>query len=219
MDDILEKTLKLKEKLKEDTIIVAHFYQRDEVYALADFVGDSLELAKKAVSSPQKNIVFCGVGFMGQSVKILNPQKRVYMPKIACCAMARMIDDTSFHKGIKYMNDHGIKSENILPVAYINCSADVRAEVGKMDGYICTSANADSIMEKALKENKKIFFLPDRCLGINIANKMNKTSCVIGDGVNPKDIDIICYDGFCSVHQLFCIEDIEIYKEILVELG
>jgi len=66
--------------LKDSTLIVAHFYQKDEVYALADFTGDSLELAKKSYSSPHENIVFCGVGFMGQSVKILNPKKRVYMP-------------------------------------------------------------------------------------------------------------------------------------------
>ncbi len=213
MNQLLEKILALKEKLKESTLIVAHFYQKDEVYALADFTGDSLELAKKSYNSPHKNIVFCGVGFMGQSVKILSPEKRVYMPKVACCAMARMIDDISFDKSIKYLNDYGIKNEDILPVAYINCSAEVKAKVGQMDGFICTSANAGEIMNEAIKQNKKIFFIPDKCLGQNIANKMGKTSCIINDGVNPKDVDIICYDGFCSVHQLFSLDDIEFYKE------
>ncbi len=213
MNQLLEKILALKEKLKESTLIVAHFYQKDEVYALADFTGDSLELAKKSYNSPHKNIVFCGVGFMGQSVKILSPEKRVYMPKVACCAMARMIDDISFDKSIKYLNDYGIKNEDILPVAYINCSAEVKAKVGQMDGFICTSANAGEIMNEAIKKNKKIFFIPDKCLGQNIANKMGKTSCIINDGVNPKDVDIICYDGFCSVHQLFSLDDIEFYKE------
>jgi len=213
MDNILSETLKLKEKLKDDTLIVAHYYQKDEVFGLADIVGDSLELAKQSISSNKKNIVFCGVGFMGQSVKALNPNINVYMPKVACCAMARMIDDTSFDDGIKYLNDFGIKNEDILPVAYINCSAEVKAKVGKMDGYICTSANASIIMDKAILENKKIFFIPDRCLGQNIANKMGKKSSVIGDGVNPNDVDIVCFDGFCSVHQLFCEDDITFYKE------
>lgn len=213
MDKLLEKILALKEKLKDDTLIVAHFYQKDEVYNIADFTGDSLELAKKSYSSPHQNIVFCGVGFMGQSAKILSPQKRVYMPKVACCAMARMIDDTSFDKSIKYLNDFGIKSEDILPVAYINCSAEVKAKVGKMDGFICTSANAKEIMEEAIEQNKKIFFIPDKCLGQNMANQMGKTSCVIDDGIDPKDIDIVCYNGFCSVHQLFCLDDIEFYRE------
>ena len=83
-------------KEKNDVLLVAHFYQRDEVVEIADLTGDSLELARKASASEHNIVLFCGVGFMGQSVKILAPNKKVFMPKIACCSMARMISDAYF---------------------------------------------------------------------------------------------------------------------------
>ena len=94
--DLKEEIKKLKEDL--DVTIVAHFYQKDEVFQMGDIVGDSLELAKKAMKTTTQNIIFCGVGFMGESVKVLAPQKRVFMPKAACCAMARMIDVDYFNE-------------------------------------------------------------------------------------------------------------------------
>jgi len=208
--NLKEEILKLKEKL--DVTIVAHFYQRDEVFELADITGDSLELAKRAMLSKSKNILFCGVGFMGESVKVLSPEKRVLMPKIACCAMAKMIDGDYYDDSIKTLNDAGIKSEDILPITYINSSASVKAKVGQMGGMVCTSSNAYKIIEKGLKSGKKILFVPDRCLGQNFAKKMNLTSAVLGDGTSLNDADIICYNGFCSVHQLFSVDDIEFYR-------
>jgi quinolinate synthase len=208
----LEKEInRLKKDL--DVTIVGHFYQKDEVYKMADITGDSLELAKKSKASTSKFIVFCGVGFMGQSVKILDDSKRVLMPRIACCSMAKMIDGNYYDTSIKILNDAGINSDDILPITYINSDADIKAKVGQMGGLVCTSSNAKMIIENALKENKKILFVPDRCLGQNIANSMGLKSCVIGDGTNPKDADIICYDGFCSVHQLFSVDDIEFYRQ------
>ena len=203
---------KLKKEL--DVTIVAHFYQKDEVFELGDITGDSLELAKKALNSKNKNIVFCGVGFMGESVKVLSPEKNVYMPKIACCAMARMIDVEYYKENLKILNDLGIANEDLLPVTYINSSAAVKAEVGKMGGYVCTSSNAFAIIETALKSGKKIFFVPDRCLGQNFADQMGLKSAVVGVDTDEKvkEADIICYNGFCSVHQLFTVEDIEFYK-------
>ncbi len=202
---------KLKNEL--DVSIVAHFYQKDEVFNMADFRGDSLELAKWAAKDEKANLIFCGVGFMGQSVKILAPQKRVFMPKIACCAMARMIDVDYFDQNIKILEQNGIKKESIMPVTYINSSAEVKARVGEMGGYVCTSSNAKKIITKALDSGKKILFVPDRCLGQNIATDMGLKSCVIGDGKDPNSVDIICYNGFCSVHQLFEVEDIEFYRQ------
>ncbi|AXX91326.1 quinolinate synthase [Malaciobacter molluscorum LMG 25693] len=209
--NLKEEILKLKEKL--DVTVVAHFYQKDEVFELADIVGDSLELAKKSMETSSKYILFCGVGFMGEGVKILSPQKRVLMPKIACCAMARMIDGDYYDESIAKLNEAGIKSENILPITYINSSAAVKARVGKMGGLVCTSSNAYKIIEKGLQSGKKILFVPDRCLGQNFAKQMNLKSAVIGDGTDLKEADIICYNGFCSVHQQFSIEDVEFYKE------
>ena len=175
--------------------------------------GDSLELAKKASCSPHQNVLFCGVGFMGQSVKILSPSKRVFMPKIACCSMARMIDDTYFDKSIEKLKEYGINE--IFPVTYINSNAEVKAKVAELGGVVCTSANAVKIMDYALKQNKKIFFLPDRCLGQNLAMQNGLKSAVLS--VDSKELvleaDVICYDGFCSVHQLFTPEDIDFYRE------
>lgn len=209
--NLKEEIKKLKEEL--DVTLVAHFYQRDEVFELADITGDSLELAKKVMNTNTKFVVFCGVGFMGESVKIMSPQKRVLMPKVACCAMARMIDEGYFEQNLKKINEAGIPNENILPITYINSSARVKARVGIMGGMVCTSSNAYKIIEKGLKSGKKIFFVPDRCLGQNFAKSLNLKSAVVGDGTDLKEADIICYNGFCSVHQQFSVDDIEFYRE------
>ncbi|MCB4747750.1 MAG: quinolinate synthase NadA [Sulfurovum sp.] len=203
------------ERLKKDlnVTVVAHYYQRDEVFEVADITGDSLELARRCKADSNPWVVFCGVGFMGQSVKVIAPQKRVLMPKIACCAMARMIDGSYFDDSVNYMVEHGIAKDNILPITYINSDATVKAKVGEMGGYVCTSSNAFKIIEKGLESEKKILFVPDRCLGQNFAIQMGLRSCVIGEGeCDPKEADIICFNGFCSVHQLFTVNDIEFYR-------
>ena len=210
-DELKIKIIELKERL--DVTVVSHFYQRDEVFEMGDITGDSLELAKKTMDDSAKYVVFCGVGFMGESVKVMSPQKRVVMPKIACCSMARMIDSTYYDDAVKYLNDNGISKENILPITYINSNAEVKAKVGEMGGMVCTSSNAKTIITNALKENKKILFVPDRCLGVNIANQMGLPSMIIGEDKNPNDCDIICYDGFCAVHQLFTLDDIKFYRK------
>lgn len=209
--NLKEEILRLKKEL--DVTLVAHYYQRDEVFELADITGDSLELARKAKETSSKYIVFCGVGFMGESVKVLSPEKTVLMPKIACCAMARMIDEGYYEQNLKQINDAGIANEDILPITYINSSAAVKAKVGEMGGMVCTSSNAYKIIEKGLQSGKKIFFVPDRCLGQNFAKSLNLKSAVVGDGSDLKEADIICYNGFCSVHQLFTLEDVEFYRE------
>lgn len=209
--DLKKEILRLKKEL--DVTLVAHFYQRDEVFELADITGDSLELARKAKQTDSKYVVFCGVGFMGESVKVLSPSKTVLMPKIACCAMARMIDEGYYEQNLKQINEAGIPNEDILPITYINSSAAVKAKVGEMGGMVCTSSNAYKIIEKGLESGKKIFFVPDRCLGQNFAKSLNLKSAVVGDGSDLKEADIICYNGFCSVHQLFSVEDVEFYRE------
>lgn len=209
-EELKQKIIDLKSRLS--VTVVAHFYQRDEVFEMGDITGDSLELAKRTMADDKEFVVFCGVGFMGQSVKILSPHKRVVMPKLACCAMAKMIDGLYYDESIAKLEAAGIAQENILPITYINSNADVKARVGKMGGMVCTSANAKMIITKALAEGKKILFVPDRCLGQNIANMMGLKSCVLGDGTDPKEADIICYDGFCSVHQLFSVDEIEFYR-------
>jgi quinolinate synthase len=210
-EELKKEIIRLKEKL--DVTIVAHFYQRDEVFEMGDLTGDSLQLAQMAMDDDNPYLIFCGVGFMGESVKILSPNKRVLMPKIACCAMARMIDGAYFDENVELLEKSGVKKEDVLPITYINSSAEVKAKVGEMGGMVCTSSNAKKIIEKGLKSGKKIFFVPDKQLGQNIAIMMGLKSCVLGDGKDPKEADIICYNGFCSVHQLFEVEDIEFYRK------
>jgi quinolinate synthase len=200
-------------KAKLDVTVVAHFYQRDEVLEMADITGDSLELARKVQADTSEYVVFCGVGFMGQSVKVLSPNKRVVMPQMADCSMARMIDASYYDETVQYMVDHGIAREDILPITYINSDASVKAKVGEMGGLVCTSSNAFKIIEKGLESGKKILFVPDRCLGQNFANTMGLRSCVIGEGeCDPQVADIICFNGFCAVHQLFTLDDIAFYR-------
>ena len=210
-ETLKDEILRLKKELP--VTIVAHFYQKDEVFELADYSGDSLQLAKIAANDPKPYLIFCGVAFMGQSVKILDPKKRVFMPKAACCAMARMIDVEYFDKNVAILEDNGITKDDFIPITYINSSAEVKARVGELGGYVCTSSNAKKIISKALKEDKKILFVPDRCLGANVARDMGLTSAVIGEDKDIKDADILCYNGFCSVHQLFSVEDVEFYRE------
>ena len=210
--------MNLKENIKIlknelNVSIFAHFYQEDDVFEIADVTGDSLELAKQSMDIKSDTIIFCGVGFMGQSVKILSPQKKVYMPKIACCSMAKMISDDCFDESIAILNKSGIDSEDILPVTYINSDALVKAKVAKMGGMVCTSSNAKKIITNAMTNGKKIFFLPDRCLGQNIANNLNLKHKTIGIDKDLQNGDIICYNGFCSVHQLFDVDDIEFFKK------
>ncbi len=203
----------LKDEL--GAVIAAHFYQRDEVVAIADITGDSLELAKQSKESDKNIIIFCGVSFMGESVKILSPHKRVFMPKMACCSMARMIDSSYFDQSIAALQAIGIDKANILPITYINSNAEVKAKVGAMDGFVCTSSNATKIMTHAREAGKKIFFLPDRCLGQNlaIANALNHATLGIDTPESLHKADIICYNGFCSVHQLFTPSDVEFYRD------
>jgi len=210
-EELRQKINEYKQKLS--VTIVAHFYQRDEVFEMGDITGDSLELAMKTKADSSDYVVFCGVGFMGQSVKVLSPKKRVVMPRLACCAMATMIDGFMYENAVNILNEAGIPNENILPITYINSNAEVKAKVAQMGGLVCTSSNAKKIITNALKEGKKILFVPDRCLGQNIANQMNLKSCVIGDGSDLKESDVICFNGFCSVHQLFTVDDINFYRK------
>ena len=199
----------VKKLLKKHNItLAAHYYQKDEIFDIADITGDSLELAKKTANL-KNPLIFCGVSFMGESAKILNPSIPVYMPKLASCSMARMAQEEKVKKDIERL-----KKENIdfIPICYVNSSAKIKAIVGELNGSICTSSSADKIIKWALKQNKKIYFLPDKNLGTNMAKKLGLTSKIIGER-GYQEADIICFDGHCSVHQLFMPEHVEFFKE------
>ena len=168
---VKEQILKLKKE--KNAVILAHYYAPAEAQDVADYVGDSFYLAKVAKKSTADIIVFCGVSFMGESAKILNPEKKVLMPELtADCPMAHMVA-----KGkIEEMRE---KYEDLAVVCYINSTAELKCQ-----SDVCvTSSNAVKIV-KALP-NKNIFFIPDRNLGRYVASKVPEKNIIINDGCCP----------------------------------
>lgn len=176
-----ENNLQLKEeirRLKEEknALILAHLYEDLEVQKIADFCGDSFELAKRAKASSAECIVFCGVSFMGESAKILNPEKKVYLPvPQAGCAMADMVSPADIH-ALKALHP------NAAVVCYINSSAETKAECD-----VCvTSSNALAIVRSLAEQ--EIIFVPDKNLGSYIADKLPEKNFYL-------------HSGYCPVHE------------------
>jgi quinolinate synthase len=182
---LLEKLKKLKES--REAIILAHNYQNAEIQEIADFVGDSFELSRKAAKTDAEVIVFCGVKFMAESAKILSPNKIVLLPvKDAGCPMADMVNAESLRK----MKEKYPKAK---VVTYVNSSAYVKAE-----SYVCcTSSNAVKIVETV--DAKQIIFAPDKNLGSYVKSKSDK--------------DIILWDGYCPAHNSVTVEDVKRIKD------
>lgn len=160
-------------KKEKNAVILAHYYTPDEVQAVADFVGDSFYLAKIAKQSTAEIIVFCGVSFMGESAKILNPHKKVLMPDItADCPMAHMVKDGLIAKMRQ-------KYEDLAVVCYINSTAELKCQ-----SDVCvTSSNAVNIVKRL--PNKNIFFIPDRNLGSFVADELPEKNIILNDGCCP----------------------------------
>ena len=171
-------------KKEKNAVILAHYYAPAEVQDIADFVGDSFYLAKIAKSTDADILVFCGVYFMGESAKILNPDKKVLMPDISAdCPMAHMVSEGK----IAAMRE---KYEDLAVVCYINSSAELKA---KSDVCV-TSSNALKIVQKL--SNKNVFFIPDKNLGGFIAEQVT-------------DKNVILNDGFCPIHVEISLVDLE----------
>ncbi len=166
----------LKQKQEKDVVILAHYYVNGAVQEIADFVGDSYALAKKAAQAVQQNILFAGVSFMGESAKLLNPDKHVYMAdSTAGCAMADMIDAKEVRRVREQYPDAAV-------VCYVNSTAEVKAE-----SDVCvTSSNAVRVVEKIPK--KQIYFIPDSHLAHYVADSLPEK-------------EFIYHDGCCPVHQ------------------
>jgi len=165
-------------KAERNAVILAHYYQESEIQDLADFVGDSLQLSQAAAKTKADVIVFCGVHFMAETAKILNPNKVVVIPDLAAgCSLADGCPAPVFKKWLEQYPGHTV-------VSYINCSAEVKA----LSDVICTSSNAVKIV-KALGD-QKIVFAPDRYLGAFVAKQANRP-------------DMIKWEGTCIVHETF----------------
>lgn len=187
-------TLEINRLKKErKAVVCAHVYQApDIIYGIGDFVGDSYKLADDSRKTGAETIIFCGVHFMGETAKILNPSKRVVVPSLnAGCTLSESITADQLRE---------LKAENPgLPVVtYINTSAEIKAE----SDCIVTSANAEKILRKLYQSNERLIFVPDRFMGANLAKKLGKTP----------GKDIILWTGSCVVHEKFNAAAIAVYR-------
>ncbi|MDP2209318.1 MAG: quinolinate synthase NadA [Bacteroidota bacterium] len=171
-----EEIFKLKKEL--NAVILAHYYQFSEIQDIADFVGDSLELSKKAAATDADVIVFAGVHFMAETAKILSPNKQVLLPDLeAGCSLAEGCPADAFKLFKEQHPDHII-------ITYINSTAEVKA----LSDIICTSSSAEKIINR-LPQNQKIIFAPDRNLGKYLIKKTGR--------------DMLLWQGSCIVHETF----------------
>lgn len=214
-EQVLDEIQRLKTQLKDKLVILGHHYQQDDIIQFADVQGDSLELAKKAAGlTNQEYVIFCGVHFMAETADMLTSEKqKVILPDLrAGCSMADMANEEEIDKAWTYLTQS--TQDKIIPVTYINCSAKLKAFVGKNEGSICTSSNAEKVITWALEKGQKLLFFPDQHLGRNTCFKLGiPTSEMVvynpmmqNGGLTPEQINqakVILWYGYCSVHQGF----------------
>lgn len=199
-----------KKEFGDRLVILCHHYQNDSVIAHADFIGDSLELARKASQiSKAQHVVFCGVYFMAESASILAPGKSVYIPdREAGCPLADMAPVDEVEKAWDVLK---AVTDSVIPVSYVNSSAATKAFCGRQGGSICTSGNARKVLEWAYSQAEKVFFLPDMNLGRNTARSIRIPDERIAlwdpekerGGLDDEAIAgarIILWKGWCPVH-------------------
>ncbi|MEV6501346.1 quinolinate synthase NadA [Streptomyces prunicolor] len=221
--DLVERARAAKEKLGDKVFVLGHHYQRDEVIQFADVTGDSFKLARDAAARPEAEyIVFCGVHFMAESADILTgDDQKVVLPDLAAgCSMADMATAEQVAECWDVLTEAGI-AERVVPVSYMNSSADIKAFTGKHGGTICTSSNAERALEWAFEQGEQVLFLPDQHLGRNTAVRdlaMSLEDCVLYNPHKPnggltveqlRAAKMILWRGHCSVHGRFSLESVE----------
>jgi quinolinate synthase len=215
--------------LGERVVILGHFYQRDEVVQHADFVGDSFQLANAAKARPEAEaIVFCGVHFMAETADILTrADQAVILPNLAAgCSMADMADIESVTECWDDLVDlYGTEPDEdgrvpVIPVTYMNSSAALKAFCGVHGGIVCTSSNAEAVLEWAFTRGQRVLFFPDQHLGRNTAKAMgvqleqmpmwNPRRPLGGNDEQALlDARVVLWHGFCSVHRRFTVDQID----------
>src|SRR5690606_31600918 len=179
--DLLAEIKRLKEE--RNAVILAHYYQKPQIQDLADFVGDSLELSRKAAATDADVIAFCGVRFMAETAKILSPEKIVVLPDMdAGCSLEDSCPPAQFKAFRDAHPDH-------IALSYINCSAEVKA----LSDIIVTSSSAEKILAQIPKD-QKIIFAPDRHLGAYLARKTGR--------------EMLLWEGSCIVHEAFSEQEL-----------
>jgi quinolinate synthase len=183
--DLFQEIGRLKKE--KNAILLAHYYQEPDIQDVADFIGDSLGLAQQAEKTKADIIVFAGVHFMAETAKILNPSKKVLLPDLkAGCSLADSAPADLFKKFKEKHPDH-------IVISYINCSAEIKA----LSDIICTSSNAQKIIE-SVPADRKIIFAPDKNLGAYLVKKTGR--------------DMLLWNGACMVHEIFSVEKISKLK-------
>ncbi|MGW7549359.1 quinolinate synthase NadA [Streptomyces sp. NPDC054770] len=225
--DLVARARAAKEKLGDKVFVLGHHYQRDEVIQFADVTGDSFKLARDAAARPEAEyIVFCGVHFMAESADILtSADQKVVLPDLAAgCSMADMATAEQVAECWDVLTETGI-AEQVVPVSYMNSSADIKAFTGKHGGTICTSSNAQRALEWAFEQGEKVLFLPDQHLGRNTAVRdlgMSLDDCVVYNPHKPnggltadqlRAAKMILWRGHCSVHGRFSLDSVNDVRE------
>jgi quinolinate synthase len=228
-DELDARIRAAKETLGERVVVLGHFYQRDEVVAYADFIGDSFQLANQAMTRPKAEaIVFCGVHFMAETADILaRSDQSVILPNLAAgCSMADMADIDSVTECWEQLEAlYGTEPDAdgrvpVIPVTYMNSSAALKGFCGEHGGIVCTSSNATTVLEWAFQRGQRVLFFPDQHLGRNTAKAMgvpleqmpmwNPRQPLGGnDDQTLTDAQVILWHGFCSVHRRFTVDQVE----------
>jgi quinolinate synthase len=191
-DPLVDEIVALK--ARENAVILAHYYQEGEIQDLADFTGDSLKLARAATTVTQPTIVFCGVHFMAETAKILNPSKRVLLPDLeAGCSLA---ESCPADKLARYQEMLRINGRRFQTVTYINSTAAVKA----LSDWVVTSGNAEEVIRR-VPEEYEILFVPDRHLGAYLEEVTGR--------------QMILWNGSCMVHEVFSLQDLLAMKRKL----
>jgi quinolinate synthase len=227
--DLVERARVAKQALGEKLFVLGHHYQRSEVIQFADVTGDSFKLAREAAARPDAEyIVFCGVHFMAESADILTAaHQQVVLPDLAAgCSMADMARLQQVEESWERLCDAGVAAD-VVPITYMNSSADIKAFCGRHGGAVCTSSNARTALEWAFEQRPegqgKVLFLPDQHLGRNTAVLqlgLSLDDCVVIDPHKPdmgvtdaelRDARMLLWRGHCSVHGRFsarCVDDV-----------
>ncbi len=226
--ELHERIAAAKRELGERVVVLGHFYQRDEVVAHADFVGDSFQLAKAARTRPEAEaIVFCGVHFMAETADLLStPEQSVILPNLAAgCSMADMADLDSVLDCWEQLEEvYGTEPDAegrvpVIPVTYMNSSAALKGFVGEHGGIVCTSSNASAVLDWAFERGQRVLFFPDQHLGRNTGRAMGieleqmpmwNPRRPLGGNTEEQlaDARILLWHGFCSVHRRFTVDQV-----------
>lgn len=223
MTEITDKIIEIKEKLGNEVCILGHHYQADDVARHCDIMGDSLELAQKIKTVEAKNIVFCGVYFMGETAALLAADgQKIFLPEpSADCMMALMASARLCRSVLAELCKNGRK---VIPLAYVNTMLELKDAAGEYGGAVCTSANAPKMLEWALKQGDSVLFLPDRNLGGNTAKKLGiplseqYTIRLNGKGLLPDQEEklssrLLLWPGSCAIHARLSVRDVENAKK------